>query len=247
MSTGTTRAASAAALRNAKLKLVKLLYRDECCKAGAIGYGCFNLSTYSYKDLRRAYLKKLQVVHPDKIYGNSNGFDRNQFGEKQVKKDANLLFTKEEFKKKFQDLQSTWDRYEELSKSMTKVIQGDGTTANFTKFGVGCSFSDNDEEKALRREITDQACRGWFTSGLVPSGLAAKSDIDRDIDRNIRKSLPASDKLLYGVNSTKESLIDDSMFVNISMSQEKKEAASSPGTKTNRNPRYQRTLIPGIH
>jgi hypothetical protein len=31
-----------------------------------------------------------------------------------------------------------------MAKSMRKVASGDGAADNFTMFGVGCSFSDND-------------------------------------------------------------------------------------------------------
>merc|ERR1712157_691350 len=97
--------------------------------------------------------------HPDKINSQRRHFDKHQ-----------QRYSTEELKREFQELQSTWDRYEDLTKNM-KVTSGDGTAANFTQFGVGCSFSGNEEEKALRNEITDQACRGWFSSGLVSSGV----------------------------------------------------------------------------
>ena len=248
MSTGTTRAASAAASRDAKMKLVKLLFRDECSRADSNGYCCLDLSSYTYNELRKAYLKKLQVLHPDKINAIHNGFDRHQCRQNPFKKRADLILRKEDLKKEFQDLQSTWNRYEELSKSMSKVIRGDGATANFTKFGVGCSFSDNEEEKALRREITDQACRGWFTSGLVPSGMVTERDLNEDIDGRSNKKNPAWFKISPRVNSNKKSLIDDSMFINAETCEESdKTAASRQGTKPNRNSRQQRTLIPGIH
>jgi hypothetical protein len=39
--------------------------------------------------------------------------------------------------------------------------------ANFTLFGVGCSFADNDQERQLRIQIMDQAARGWLTCGEI--------------------------------------------------------------------------------
>lgn len=249
MSTGTTRAASAAASRNAKLKLVELLFRDERSKVGSNGYGCFELSSYSYNELRKAYLKKLQVLHPDKTYADYNGFNRDRSRPNQFEKDADPCLTKEDLKKDFQYLQSAWNRYAELSKSMSKVVQGDGAAANFTKFGVGCSFSDNDEEKALRKEITDQACRGWFSSGLVSSGLDAESDINQDIDgrsNNTAKKCPACFKISQRASSNKYSLIDDSMFIDVEACEvNDNESTSRSGTEANRNSRYQRTLIRG--
>jgi hypothetical protein len=40
-------------------------------------------------------------------------------------------------------------------------------------FGVGCSFSDNETERALREEITNQACRGWFSAGQLAEVASA--------------------------------------------------------------------------
>jgi hypothetical protein len=238
MSNEASRAATAAISRDVKQKLVKLLFRENTYSRT----GCskrnehLNLSGYSYEDLRRAYLKRLQVIHPDKINANSSiDMNRRQsFKNQQYEKNnVDPLHSKEELKREFQELQSTWDRYEELSKSMMKVIQGDGATANFTKFGVGCSFSDNEEEKALRNEITDQACRGWFSSGLVSSGLSTENDGNRERD---------------GQSSKQKSLIDDSMFVQAELCDKYENLGSSrQETKKNRSRRNKRTLIPGIN
>jgi len=230
MSSGATRAAAAATSRDVKKKLMKLLFQENYSAIGSKGH-----DRYSYEDLRREYLKRLQVIHPDKINANSTmDANRRQFeNQQQPLKDANAFLSKEELKKEFQELQSTWDRYEELSKSMMKVIHGDGATANFTKFGVGCSFSDNEEERALRTEITDQACRGWFASGLVSSGLSAENDGNSD-----------SDGFSHNVTSKQKSLIDDSMFVSDDNYDDSD--ALSGGAKTNSPRRHQRTLIPGL-
>jgi len=246
MSTGATRAATTAFSQNVKQKLVKLLFREKCSRTGSHGHEYLNFSVYSYKDLRRAYLKRLQVIHPDKICSNSIDVNRRQFRNQQHQKSISLLHSKEELKIEFQELQSAWDRYEELSKNMMKVIQGDGDTANFTKFGVGCSFSDNEEEKALRKEITDQACRGWFTSGLISTGLSTENDGDHERDGQYNNT-SASSKFSQRVASTKKSLIDDSMFVHVELCDKYVNlGASSRGTKIDISRRYQRTLIPGI-
>ena len=246
MSTGTSRAATAAISRDAKQKLVKLLFRENNCSTNySRATGCamrnehLNVSGYSYEDLRRAYLKRLQVIHPDKInaYSSSRTIDVNRrqlFTNQQEhpKNNADPLYSKEDLKREFQELQSTWNRYEELSKSMMKVIHGDGATANFTKFGVGCSFSDNEEERALRNEITDQACRGWFTSGLVSSGLSTENDGNRERDTTAKQN----------------PLIDDSMFVQAELCDNYESlGALRQETKTNRSRRDKRTLIPGIN
>ena len=216
--------------RDVKRNLLKLLFRDKCNK--------MDPSNFNYEDLRKEYLKRLQVIHPDKINVNSIDVDRLQSERQRDPENLDSLRSKEDLKKEFQELQSTWDRYEELSKSMMKVVQGDGATANFTKFGVGCSFSDNDEERALRNEITDQACRGWFSSGLVSSGISANSNDERD-NGNSKGNIA----------SNRKSLIDDSMFVPAESSDTHDNNSDALGNKTKSKPvrRQQRTLIPGIN
>ena len=100
-----------------------------------------------------------------------------------------------------------------MAKAMTKT---QSTQSDFTKFGVGCSFSDSEEERALRSEITDQACRGWFSSGL----LSAREESDKKIS----------------IKATTTSLIDDNLFVESTLEPDPMEAE-----KTRRSPR---TLIP---
>ena len=49
-------------------------------------------------------------------------------------------------------------------------------------FGVGCSFDDSPEERDLRNDIMDQACRGWFSSGAIEEGVVkvGMNDASRD-------------------------------------------------------------------
>jgi hypothetical protein len=82
-----------------------------------------------------------------------------------------------EAKRQFVELKEAWQRYEELAKRMRRVEKGDNEASSFTMFGVGCSFSDNDEERAQREEIMDQACRGWFSSGALGN---ADDEIDQE-------------------------------------------------------------------
>ena len=115
----------------------------------------------------------------------------------------------------FHELQQAWDQYEELAKAMTKV---QSKQSNFTKFGVGCSFSDSEEERALRTEITDQACRGWFSSGM----LSERNESEKEV---VIKTSPTS-------------LIDDNLFV-----ESFSEPEPMPKGKSNK-PSFPRTLIP---
>lgn len=263
MSTGAARATTS---RDVKQKLVNLLFRQKYNRTGPEGHKRLDFSIYSYDDLRREYLKRLQVIHPDKTNSHS---DRNsdsdtrrqcqcQFGNQQRQKNEDTVYSKEESKKEFQELQNTWDRYEELTKSMNKVIQGDGATANFTQFGVGCSFSDNEEERALRNEITDQACRGWFTSGLVSSGVSVENnnqdegdDEHDNVDNNNTKS-GSSSQSSNKTSLNQRPLIDDTMFVPVGLCDTN---GDSPGASNNRTTQTdnkshrnrRRTLIPGIN
>lgn len=215
--TGNTRGAMAATSRNVRQKLVDLLFREQYGKTGPEGHRRLDFSIYSYEDLRKAYLERLQVIHPDKVRHASTNDHYN-----------NSTNQREALKNEFQELQSTWDQYEELSRNMTKV-QGDGMEANFTKFGVGCSFSDSDEERALRSEITDQACRGWFSSGL----LQAETD-HRTI--SMPKEKPLVDESLF-VSVTEEPSVPDSKHLDTRIDER----------RSSSHRRNRRTLIPGIN
>lgn len=218
--TGNTRGAMAATSRNVKQKLVDLLFREQYGKTGPEGHRRLDFSIYSYEDMRKAYLERLQVIHPDKLQHASTNNDHHH------NHSANH---REALKNEFQELQSTWDQYEELSRNMTKV-QGDGLAANFTKFGVGCSFSDSDEERALRSEITDQACRGWFSSGLL------QAETDHRTIGSIPKEKP---------------LVDESLFVSVaeepSVSGSKHLDTRIDERRSSSHRRNRRTLIPGIN
>jgi hypothetical protein len=78
---------------------------------------------------------------------------------------------------------------------MMNVAKDGKREANFTMFGVGCSFSDSPEERALRSEITDKACRGWFSSGEI-----AHTSSD-------------TTAATQGIAETTVSLVDDDLFM----------------------------------
>lgn len=143
-----TRAAAASSSRRAKQELVRLLFGHEttssnsnaACRSKKLDY-----ASYSYSCLRSAYLEKIQTMHPDKNRTDPN-YKHNLFVE----------------------LREAWDKYESIAKIAQKVDEGSlEKVKDFTMFGVGCSFSDNEAEREWRSEITDQACRGWFSSGAL--------------------------------------------------------------------------------
>jgi len=146
-----TRAVSGASSHLAKQKVVKLLFGRKYAGKGPQFHRQLDHSIYSYRQLKSAYLKEIHKLHPDK-----NSLCH-------VKE-------KESAKGRFVTLKNAWSQYEELARMTKKVQKGDETDANFTMFAVGCSFADNDSERALREKITDQACRGWFSAGALGNG-----------------------------------------------------------------------------
>lgn len=152
-----SRAAFAASSRRVKQELVHILFGSEASASSSSStMACHSRkmdpSIYSYSELRSVYLERLQSLHPDKhysIHSRSDPPTRSQAP--------------------FVELQQAWDRYDQMVKLATKVdTEGHpDKDRNFTLFGVGCSFADNERERQWRTKITDQACRGWFSSGSL--------------------------------------------------------------------------------
>jgi hypothetical protein len=221
---GGTRAARAATSKKVKQELVHFLFKEQYIQTGPEKHRLLDYSMYSYNDLRKAYLERLQVIHPDKQ--RSNAYDNNNHNVQSKENNSNSNI---ESKTEFQILQELWSKYDEMAKSMMKVSGGDGEAANFTLFGVGCSFSDNEQERALRDEITDQACRGWFSSGLL----------GENNNEGTSRSKSKKDSIFTKQNHT--SLVDDSLFVETtSLSREDKAQ-----TNRKKSARAMSTLIPG--
>lgn len=196
-----TRAVSAVSSRRAKQELVRLLFGKKYRRGGPEAHRKLDPSIYSYSDLKQAYLQRLQVLHPDKLKHVDNQEVANSRNEK------------------FVELQSAWDNYDEVARMLQKV--GDAETSNFTMFGVGCSFADSPEERALREEITDQACRGWFSAGSIAESSVAKTNVAND------------------ANLQATSLCDDDMFVEVDADGE--HVSKRAGSKSNR--RENRSLV----
>ena len=97
------------------------------------------------KEIKSEYLKAVSEIHPDR---------------------AKCDDQRKDFHSKFITLQQAWDAYDKgIVKDRTSSKPG-----TFTSFGVGCSFSDSEEERALRWEIMEQASKGWFPDGSLESG-----------------------------------------------------------------------------
>lgn len=198
----TTRAGAAGTSRQVKQKLIKLLFDENNNKIKSATSSITrkqhrptNSSFYSYENIRSAYLKRIQEIHPDKLVHqteqNSNinsNFDNRRDGNNKnndhTRKNSNIANQTAKSRlrienEKFVELQNAWKAYDNIMKTMKRVNSNDKKSkdqtenykdyeeANFTMFGVGCSFSDTPKEREYRNEIMDQACRGWFSSGSL--------------------------------------------------------------------------------
>ena len=172
-----TRAASAVSSHKAKQELVRLLYGPRYRRGGPEAHRKLDGTIYKHETLRKEYLSQLQMLHPDTA-GQGLG--------------PRAL---EEQKEKFVELQKAWDDYDQLARVVQKV--GDGDKADFTMFAVGCSFADSPEERARRDEITEQACRGWFSAGALPESTETPSTKD---DNTEAYQIPLCDDDLFVVH-----------------------------------------------
>ena len=186
-----TRAASATVRLRAKQELVRLLFGSQLVRKGHQAHRLLDHSIYSYDDLRSAYLKRIHELHPDKRRAELATADTSdsittipRILVHQSARSVRNTTIKPEDTSNFVELQNAWSRYEEFARMIKKVGKGaDGdrrhlqVDANFTMFGVGCSFSDNEQEKELRSKIMDEASRGWFSAGqLSETSLSQRLD-----------------------------------------------------------------------
>jgi hypothetical protein len=187
-----TRAASAASSRRAKQRLVQFLFGPKYSGKGREAHKKLDHASYSFEELRAAFLERVHEIHPDKRRNNNTDTSSHH---------------------EFVELQSAWAEYEKLAKMMTKVGSG-SSDANFTLFGVGCSFSDSPSEQRQRQKIMDEAGRGWFTSGIITETATTSSE-GGSISRGSMIETP---------------IVDDDLFVSVS---EDKDADSTCTGKEN--------------
>merc|ERR1719223_1677148 len=132
-------------------------------------------------------------------------------------KDAHLQFI--ELKSAWEEYNSTVKRHTGGRSNPNKQHSDDDIWEggdDFTMFGVGCSFSDSPEERDLRNEIMDQACRGWFSSGALPPAgnrLDARQELALHCD--------ASRGIQNAIDKPSLKLTDDDMFVSDDQSAKK--------------------------
>ena len=96
------------------------------------------------------------------------------------------------------ELQEAWANYESAA-NLLKRVGGGSSDANFTIFGVGCSFADSEEERKIQDAITEQACRGWFRSA---SSTTTKEDLESTSMIESRWNIPLIDDSLFSEEST---------------------------------------------
>jgi len=127
---------------------------------------------HSYSQLRAAYIDLVHSIHPDKLAPFHDDEERTR---------------RQECQQKFVELQTAWEQYHASVREVLRERQryvdvrsrmsgdnkndDDGTfdddssfaidDANFTMFGVGCSFADTPDERDRRDKIMEQASREW--------------------------------------------------------------------------------------
>ena len=189
MSTRVTCAAS----KRAKETLIQLLFPQQQAKRGKD-------ARYTHLQLRMAYLQKVHIMHPDKQRSSSLESIPNKSTHE-----------------KFVQLKNAWEAYDVSARMFQKQARrnldnDDDNNDDFTMFGVGCSFSDSSEEKELRNEIMEQACKGWLP-------YAALSHSDTEVKSPQQSCTKLSDDNMFmqeqspeasnSTNVTKKSLVQN--------------------------------------
>ena len=256
-----TRAGSATAAIRAKQNLVRLLFPETSTKTLTLPMEASTNATtasYNYCDLRTAYLRKVQELHPDKHYqstiatdGGTTGIPTSTTSEAASTSSCRSPLTLQ--KTLFLQVQDAWKRYESFAKDSNQCLSslsastGQAThgkqhasssssssgaaasscgDANFTMFGVGCSFADNDQERQYRNYIMDQASRGYFTTGEIsgssdhhhlhnhidpaPMMTMATKESGQQIHSHIHHERP--DRRFSDIKATATSLCHDDLF-----------------------------------
>jgi len=143
--------------KRTKQRLVEVLFGSTLRKKAPNAHRMLDSTYYSHKELKAAYLKRLQEIHPDKQHPHNSS-----------SKSSILV---QDQRKAFVQLQEAWNDYDKFTKIVLRAQAdssgGKETISNFTKFGVGCSFSDSPEEREERDKIMNQASRGFFISGVL--------------------------------------------------------------------------------
>ena len=135
-------------------------------------------------------------MHPDKISASHK--------DALSSKDSHMQFIelKNAWEEYHASVRMAQRRYDDSSSERNKNNSQDNEweeEENFTMFGVGCSFADSPEERDLRFEITDQACRGWFPSGTIsyPESDSQKFNSNPSLKQHIIRDMELSDNNMF--------------------------------------------------
>ena len=185
---------------------------------------------HTYSQLRMAYLQKAHAIHPDKMAAHikqqtlktDDGVQNSNSSEKNATENSHLLFI---------ELQNAWEEYHASIRIVQQRRNNNDVSSskdnrqysedeyweeedNFTMFGVGCSFADSPAERDLRNEIMEQACRGWFSSGLLSTHaerIKGGGGNNNSLGDDYVKTMPQAEK--ESVSQPQVKLSDDDMFV----------------------------------
>ena len=185
---------------------------------------------HSYSQLRAAYIDLVHTIHPDKLAAFHDDEERTR---------------KEERQQKFVELQTAWEQYHasvrEVLRDVRSRMSGDNKNdddrtfgddsscaiddANFTMFGVGCSFADTPDERDRRDKIMEQASRGWFPSASLSFSAEGKGEDGEysQCELKVESRREDNDKMHSCLDVPRVPLIDDNMFVSEDQSKMKKD------------------------
>jgi hypothetical protein len=184
---------TAISAKRARETLVRLLFHGDTTR-------------YSYAALKQAYLTRAHSLHPDKnrhVRGGAACGD-------------GAIHRSESRNKEFIELKNAWEEYDKimklnkLSKLTSDAITADTLEeeASFTLFGVGCSFADSPSEREHRNEIMEQACRGWFSSGDLATGMLESNASDSTLLNDVNLRLDSSRKREVEIR-----IVEDDLFI----------------------------------
>ena len=175
---------------------------------------------HSYSQLRAAYIDLVHTIHPDKLAAFHDDEERTR---------------RQECQQKFVELQTAWEQYHA---SVREVLREDDDDrkfdddsscaiedANFTMFGVGCSFADTPDERDRRDKIMEQASRGWFPSASLSFSAEGKGEDGEysQCELKVESRRGDNDKMHPCLDVPRVPLIDDNMFVSEDQSKMKKD------------------------
>jgi hypothetical protein len=233
------RVTSAIGSRRARENLVRLLFhqskKDQIDDAHAPGAIDHRRRQHSYSQLRAAYIELVHTIHPDKFAFYNDDEEERIRKEECQEKFVELQSAWEEYHASVREVRR--DRHRNIDRrsrmsgdnSDEKKDDDDRATfdddsfyddiedANFTMFGVGCSFADTPDERDRRDKIMEQASRGWFPSASL-SFRDNTGEGQRDYSNNEFKveSCREDDDTMHSCLDTyapRVPLIDNNMFV----------------------------------